>query len=101
MTEAAANAGEASGELACWCCGRPGRGDRMVRLGDHPEVALCLACARWAGKQAAAIEDQGRAGPMVTMRGWLRQARTAAIRRNWHRHPIFGPAVRWVGKRWP
>lgn len=32
---------------ACWCCAIDAP-ERMVHLGNHPEVALCPGCARWA-----------------------------------------------------
>ena len=30
------------GSVRCWCCGTIEVPDRMVNLGDHPEVHLCL-----------------------------------------------------------
>ena len=35
----------------CWCCGRVDDPSLMVHLGNHPEVALCRGCARWAADQ--------------------------------------------------
>ena len=40
----------------------------MVHLGNHPELALCRACARWAAKQVWEIEDRDKTGFLVRMR---------------------------------
>ena len=73
----------------------------MVHLGNHPEVALCLRCARWAAKQAGQIEDRSRTGPLVRVRDRLRLARQEVIRRGWHRNRWLGGTLRRLGKRLP
>lgn len=73
----------------------------MVHLGNHPEVALCLSCARWAAKEAWEIEDRARTGPLVLARDRFRAARRHVIHRGWHRHPLLGRPLRWIGKRLP
>jgi hypothetical protein len=85
----------------CWCCGAIDDPTRMVHLGNHPEVALCLSCARWASKEAAEIEDQGKAGPLVLARDRLRAARRSVVQRGWHHKRWFGGPLRWVGRRLP
>jgi hypothetical protein len=72
-----------------------------VRLGHHPEVALCLGCARWAAKRAWEIEDRARTGPVVGVRNRFRALRRAVVDRGWHRHRLLGGPLRWVGKRLP
>jgi hypothetical protein len=59
----------------CWCCGQVEDPHRMVRLDKHPEVTLCLRCARWAARQAAQLEDLGRTGVLVRVRDRLRFVR--------------------------
>lgn len=86
-----------SGE--CWCCGSMNDPDRMVTLGNHPEVAMCRACARWAAKRAWEIED--RTGPLVSVRDGLRSVRRFVIDRGWHRKRGLGGPFRWIGKRMP
>lgn len=86
---------------ACWCCGRIDTRESMVHLGNHPEVALCLGCARWAAQQASEIEDHGRTGPLVRARGWFRSLRREVVDRGWHTHRVFGAPLRWIGKRLP
>lgn len=85
----------------CWCCGAVDAPDRMVHLGNHPEVALCLGCAHWAAKQAWEIEDQGRTGPLVRARDLSRALRRVVVDRGWHTHPVLGAPLRWIGKRFP
>lgn len=86
---------------ACWCCGAIDAPERMVHLGNHPEVALCLGCARWAAKEAWEIEDQGRTGLVVWARDGFRTIRRGVVDRGWHRHRVFGGSLRWIGKRLP
>jgi dissimilatory sulfite reductase (desulfoviridin) alpha/beta subunit len=71
---------------------------RMVHLGNHPEVALCIGCGHWASKQAWAIEDRSRTGLAVRIRGHVRRARQTVIRRGWQRNPILGRGLRWLGR---
>lgn len=86
---------------ACWCCGAIDAPDRMVRLGNHPEVALCLGCARWAAKEAWEIEDQDRTDPLVRARDCFRAIRRSVVDRGWHTQRVFGGPLRWIGKRLP
>ncbi len=85
----------------CWCCGAIEDPAQLIHLGNHPEVALCVRCARWAAKQAWEIEDQGRTGPLVIARDRLRAARLDVVSRGWHQHRLLGLPVRWIGKRLP
>jgi hypothetical protein len=73
----------------------------MVHLGNHPEVALCLRCGRWAAKQAAEIEDRGRSGPLVMVRDRLRHARRRVIGCGLHRNRVLGRPLRWLGRHLP
>jgi hypothetical protein len=73
----------------------------MVHLGNHPEVALCRACARWAAKQAWEIEDRSKTGLVVSARDRLRAARRGVIQRGWHRSPLIGRPLRWIGRHLP
>ena len=85
----------------CWCCGAVDDPTRMVHLGNHPEVALCVRCAHSVSKWAWEIEDQSRAGLLVAARHRLRSVRRAVIDRGWHRSPFIGGPVRWIGRRLP
>jgi len=85
----------------CWCCGGFDDPARMVHLGNHPEVALCLRCARWASKQAWEIEDQTKTGRLVRVRDRLRATRRSVVEHGWHNNRWFGGPIRWLGKRLP
>jgi hypothetical protein len=102
MTEAGIAAGEQGPSRSeCWCCGTNQLSEQMVHLGNRPEVALCLRCAHFVHKQAGGIEDRTRTGPLVTARGRLRQARRNVIQKGWHRHPLVGRPLRWLGRYMP
>ena len=85
----------------CWCCGTFDDPARMIHLGDHPEVALCVRCGYWAAKQAWEIEDRGNAGLPVIARSKLRALRRTVIEQGWHRNRFVGRPLRWIGKRLP
>jgi hypothetical protein len=73
----------------------------MIHLGNHPEVALCPRCGRWAAKQAGAIDDRGRTGPVVLARDRLRAMRRSVVHRGWQHNRILGGPLRWIGQRLP
>jgi hypothetical protein len=99
MTSRTALASDEAKRVECWCCGTVG--DRMVHLGNHPEVALCLRCAHWASKQAWELEDRERSGPLVAARDKLRSARRTVMQHGWQHNRIVGGPLRWLGKRLP
>ena len=85
----------------CWCCGSIEDPDRMVHLGNHPEVALCRPCARWAANEAREIEDRDKTGLLVLARDGIRAVRRTVIEHGWHRNRWVGGPLRWLGKRMP
>ncbi len=85
----------------CWCCGAVDEPSRLVHLGNHPEVALCVRCAHSVSKWAWEIEDQSKTGPLVLARDRFRALRRDVIRRGWHRSRLVGGPIRWIGKRLP
>ena len=64
----------------CWCCGTTDDPSRMVHLGNHPEVALCIRCAHSVSKWAWEIKDQYKTGPLVIARDRFRAVRRHVIR---------------------
>jgi hypothetical protein len=82
----------------CWCCGRDSSEDGLVRLGNHPEVAICINCAHFLRRRA--LDRQATA-----MRKRLRRAaesvRRDVMARGWHQRPVIGPALRWVNQHLP
>jgi hypothetical protein len=85
----------------CWCCGTVDDPTRLVRLGNHPEVGLCVRCAHSVSKWAWEIEDQAKTGPLAKARHWFRALRRYVIRRGWHKSSLLGGPIRWIGKRLP
>ena len=92
---------DGDGDDQCWCCGTVERPDRMVHLGNHPEVHLCLRCAHFVHQQAWQIEDEGRGGPGAWARDGFRNLRAEFTRRGWHRNRFVGGRLRWLGKYLP
>jgi hypothetical protein len=101
MTSASAETHDVPALGQCWCCGSDNDPTLMVRLGNHPEVALCRPCARWAAKQAWELDDQSKTGVLVIARNQFRSIRQTVIHHGWHRSPIIGASLRWIGKRLP
>lgn len=93
--------GEFGGHVQCWCCGATRPPDAVVRLGNHPEVTLCFRCAHWAHQQARSREDAARPSPAALARDVLRAGRREVMQRGWHRRPVIGPVLRWLGPRLP
>jgi hypothetical protein len=80
----------------CWCCGAIEDQTRLVRLGNHPEVGLCLRCAHSVSTWAWELEDQSKTGPLVIGRDRFRALRRDVIRRGWHHSPFVGGPIRWT-----
>jgi hypothetical protein len=100
-TAAAATESDAAETLHCWCCGTAYEESDLVRLGSHPEVALCLACAHYLHLQARGREDARHPSPTSRVRDQVRAARQLVIRRGWQRNRVIGPPLRWLGRHLP
>ncbi len=81
----------------CWCCGAIEDASGLVRLGNHPEVAVCTGCAHSLSKWAWEIEDQARTGLAVRARDGIRRLRKTVVRHGWHNNKIVGRGLRWLG----
>ena len=90
-----------TGTVVCWCCGTGPGQDRLVHLHAHPEVTVCISCARWLSKSAGELEDRTRTGFAVRVRGRLRRARRLVMDHRWHDHRIIGRLLRWIEKYTP
>ena len=90
-----------AGRSECWCCGTADAPSRMVHLGNHPEVTLCLRCAHFVHQRAWEIEDRGKRSPSALFRGGIRSMRAGVMRRGWHQNRFIGGRLRWLGKRLP
>jgi len=92
---------EAGGRASCWCCGQEQPETAVVRLGNHPEVAVCLRCAHFLHQQARGREDAQRTSPAARARDGLRAARRFVVRRGWHQKAGIGRHLRWMGRYLP
>jgi hypothetical protein len=101
QTAAATAGGESTGPLQCWCCGQRRDEADVVRLGDHPEVAVCLGCAHFLHQQARGREDAARPSPAARVRDGLRAGRRLVMRRGWQHKLVIGPVLRRLGRRLP
>jgi hypothetical protein len=98
---AAVAEGAEDGMVRCWCCGQQRPADRVVYLGSHPEVAVCLGCAHVLHQRARAREDEMRPSLSGRGRDVLRAGRELVMRRGWHHLPGVGRLLRWAGRRLP
>jgi hypothetical protein len=103
MTTAVDSGGAETGppDGACWCCGRQFPPDRLVRLGSHPEVAVCLGCAHFLHRQARRRADAQHASIAGRLRDVLRGGRRVVVERGWHQRPVLGRPLRWLGRYLP
>jgi hypothetical protein len=88
-------------DARCWCCGSTYPEAELVRLGRHPEVGVCLDCARWLRRRAVARHDEHRRGPAARLRGVLQSARAAVIARGWHERGRAGALLRRIDQHLP
>ena len=72
-----------------------------MRLGNHPEVAVCLRCAHYLHQQARAREDALRPSIASRLRDELRRERRLVMDRQWHQRPVIGRPLRWLGRYLP
>lgn len=89
------------GESACWCCGGEFDSRHILRLGRHPEVGVCLQCARYLQRRAVEREDELNPSPGVQVRAVVRRGRDWVVSRGWHNRPIIGPLLRRIDRYLP
>lgn len=89
------------GRVECWCCGTRDAPSRMVNLGNHAEVRLCMGCAHFVHQQARQIEDAERRGPASRIRDRVRIVRAVVVRRGWQHDKFIGGRLRWLDRYVP
>jgi hypothetical protein len=67
----------------------------------HPEVGVCLGCARFLQRRAAEREDELRTSPAAKLRGAVRVAREWVISHRWHRLPVVGRLLQRINHHLP
>lgn len=85
----------------CWCCGSAFPEADLVRLGQHPEVGVCLGCARWLYRRRTERLDRARPTVPARVRSVVRATRAAVIRRGWPDRPKLGRLLRWIDRHIP
>ena len=95
------SAAEDRDRLECWCCGQRYAGQRLIHLGSHPEVSVCLRCARFLYHQAGQREDALRPSLTGRLRNVLRSGRRFFMQHHWHQLPVVGRPLRWMGRYLP
>jgi hypothetical protein len=87
-----------TGESGCWCCGRVTSEEGLVRLGNHPEVGVCIGCVRFLGRRA---RDHKASVMRKRLRGTAESIRGEVMSRGWHERPVIGPALLWINRHVP
>ncbi|WP_406055606.1 hypothetical protein [Kribbella sp. NBC_00889] len=85
----------------CWCCDKEYDERELVRLGAHPEVGICLACALDVKQRAGEREDELRPTATTGLRTGVRRSREWVIARDWHNRPVLGPLLRRINRHLP
>jgi hypothetical protein len=85
----------------CWCCGHQFDERELVRLGSHPEVGVCLGCARDLQRRATEREDELRPTRPARLRGVIRSGRARVIDLGWHNKPVLGRLLRRIDRHLP
>ena len=88
-TEAQTAVGQTA-ESRCWCCGRTSPEDALVRLGNHPEVGICINCVHFLRRRA---RDHQATVVRRRLRGAAESIRGEVMARGWHQRPVIGPAL--------
>jgi hypothetical protein len=91
-------ADDEAGEGRCWCCGRVTPEEALIRLGNHPEVGICINCVHFLGRRA---RDYQATVMRRLLKGVAASIRGEVMARRWHELPVAGPALRWVNRHVP
>jgi uncharacterized protein CbrC (UPF0167 family) len=92
---------EPEDSVLCWCCGQERPAASAVHLGSHPEVQICPQCAHYLWRRAVQRRDQLHPSAMSRVRGGMWSVRDLVVRKGWHRKPVVGDALRWIGRHLP
>lgn len=82
----------------CWCCGRMIDEEALVRLGNHPEVGVCINCVRFLGRRA---RDYQASVVRKRLRGTAESIRGEVMSCGWHERPVIGPVLLWINRHVP
>jgi hypothetical protein len=85
----------------CWCCGATVAEPDLVRLGQHPEVGICLGCTQYLYRRRTERRDRIQPSLGAEIRNMVRAARAAVIARGWANLPAIGRILRRIDRRLP
>jgi len=85
----------------CWCCGSTFPEADLLRLGQHPEVGICLGCAQHLYRRRTERLDRTHPSVAARARSLVRAARAEAVRRGWPDRAVVGPLLRWIDRHLP
>ena len=86
---------------ACWCCAETYPEDELIRLGQHPQAAVCGGCARWLQRQATGRYDARHPSAAGRLRAGIRTTRSAVVTRDWQDRPRLGRLLRRIDRHLP
>lgn len=98
MSAETENAIGEAGESSCWCCGRLTDERALVRLGNHPEVGVCVDCVRFLHRRA---RDSRASMWQLQVRGAAESIRREVMKRRWQDRPVIGPLLHWINRHSP
>ena len=96
-----ASKASAQTQPSCWCCGHAFEEADLTRLGEHPEVGICAACAQWLNRRARSTADQGRHSPAVVLRRGIDAVRGKVMTVGAHEWPLVGPLLTRLDRHLP
>ncbi len=100
MTETSSARVDQTGHT-CWCCGATRDERDLTRLGSHPEVGICLTCARWLHRRARARAESSRGTPGPVVRRSVQRVRQRVVGAGLHDRPVLGPLLRTIDRHLP
>jgi hypothetical protein len=87
--------------VECWCCGSTFAESDLIRLGQHPEVGICLGCARYLYRRRTERLDRATPSPATRLRAGIRAVRAAVVARGWPDRAGVGRFLRWIDRFLP
>jgi hypothetical protein len=86
---------------ACWCCDSSYPEHQLLRLGEHPEVAVCARCAQSLHRRAVERHDEQHPTTAARLRGAIRTVRRRVVNKGWHQQPVIGKVLRRIDRHLP
>lgn len=85
----------------CWCCGNAFDERDLTRLGAHPEVGVCAACALWLSRRARGSAEAGERSPGAIGRRAVSAVRGRVVHAGMQDWPVLGPLLRRLDRHLP